>query len=189
MIGFLRFQHKNGIGKKKHSKVQLPLELKAVENMVCHYKLRACALLHGMNIHNGHHTAVIFDNGSVIEIDDRVVREATDDWIYKVQSTVYLVFYTKEYNSCNFSTEIDNSLYPGKDGDKTKEGDAREGVFTENGVGKKPKTNESENIKSFYGVSYKYQSICTTKKVGYNLLGSDFKTLEFLVMNNSLFIY
>ncbi len=91
-------------------------------NMVCHYKPRACTLLHhGMN-----YTAVIFDNGSVIEIDDRAVREGTNNWIYKVQSTVYLVSYTKEYNLCNFSTEIENSLYPGEDGDKTKEGDASE---------------------------------------------------------------
>ncbi|CAB4037276.1 Ubiquitin carboxyl-terminal hydrolase 10 [Paramuricea clavata] len=96
VIGFNRFQQKSGITKKNHSRVQLPLELHVVGNMPCQYSLKACALHHGMHIHNGHYTAVIFDNDKIIEIDDHIVKDVTDGWISNVQSTVYLAFYTKK---------------------------------------------------------------------------------------------
>ncbi len=44
---------------------------------------------------------------------------------------------------------------------------------------------ETENILHLYDVSYKYRSVFNTRTVGYDLLGSDFKTLEYPVINNS----
>ena len=37
----------------------------------------------------------------------------------------------------------------------------------------------------FYNVTYKYKSICSRQSVGYDLLGSDFKTLEYPVKDIS----
>ena len=42
-----------------------------------------------------------------------------------------------------------------------------------------------ENIGRFYDVTYKYKSICSRQSVGYYLLGSDFKTLEYPAKNIS----
>ena len=51
-----------------------------MENQPFRYKLRACALHYGMHIHSGHYTAVILDEGKVIEIDDDKATDLTDDW-------------------------------------------------------------------------------------------------------------
>ena len=109
VLVFKRFYQDNRI-KKKHSKVQLPLELEIMENQPFRYKLRACALHHGMHSHSGHYTAVIFDEGKVIEIDDDKATDLTNDWIYRVQSTVYLAFYSKNYASSMHSSKLYNAL-------------------------------------------------------------------------------
>jgi ubiquitin C-terminal hydrolase len=185
VIGFNRFQQKGGIAKKNHSRVQLPLELQVVGNMPCQYGLKACALHHGMHIHNGHYTAVIFDNGKVIEMDDHIVKDVTDDWKSNVQSTVYLAFYTKKYTSLTHSTQLDYSPNSDNDDNKREEEDRDESLLGEYDQGSERSTNETENIERFYDISCKYKSISTKHKVGYTLVGSDFKTLEFPVINNS----
>lgn len=68
VLGFNRFKHKSGSGRKTHSKVELPLEIKVMGDMLYHFNLRACALHHGQSIHNGHYTALIFDDGKVIQL-------------------------------------------------------------------------------------------------------------------------
>ncbi len=171
---------------KNHSKVLLPLEIELTGNTLCRYSLHACALHHGMHIHNGHYTAVIFDNGRVIEIDDHVVRNVTHNWIDIVQSTVYLAFYTKKYTSSTYSKQVDNYPYSGNDTDKRKKEDVSESMFREDDEGnERINMKETENILHLYDVSYKYRSVCNTRTVGYDLLGSDFKTLEYPVINNS----
>ena len=84
-----------------------------------------------MHIHNGHYTAVIFDNGRFIEIDDHVVKNVTDNWIDIVQSTVYLAFYTKKYTSSTYAKQVHNYPYSGNDTDKRKKEDVSESLFRE----------------------------------------------------------
>ena len=175
-LGFNRFKHKDGNGRKTHSKVVLPLEIKVMGNEICHYNLRACALHHGHSIYSGHYTALVFDDGKVIEIDDHVVRDLTDtNWVIKSQSTVYLAFYTKNAGTC-----MANFPKYSKDDEKEK----RKHVKSENMDERQHETsNKPAKIERFYDVTYKYKSICSWKSFGYDLLGSDFKTLEFPMKN------
>ena len=167
-LGFNRFKHKDGNGRKTHSKVVLPLEIKVMGNEICHYNLRACALHHGQSIYSGRYTALVFDDGKVIGIDDHVVRDLTDtNWVIKSQSTVYLAFYTKNTGACkaNFPKYSQD--------DKSESMDEKQHETS----------NKPEKIERFYDVTYKYKSICSWKSFGYDLLGSDFKTLEFPMKN------
>ena len=181
-MGFNRFKHKNGSGRKTHSKIHLPLEIKVMGDTLCHFTLRACALHHGQSIYNGHYTALIFDDGKVIEIDDHVVSDVTDtNWVFRSEHTVYLAFYSKKDIS-NTCTQIDNSPKYCKD----KKDKKRKDVKSENvGKGQDKSSAKPENIERFYDVTYKYKSICSRQSVGYDLLGSDFKTLEYPAKNIS----
>ena len=76
---FTRFVVNNGITRKNSAKVQLPIELKNIGNISCHYELRSSALHHGCQIENGHYNALIVDDYEVFLIDDEVVSDVTDD--------------------------------------------------------------------------------------------------------------
>ena len=78
--------------------------------------------------------------------------------------------------------QIDNSPKYCKD----KKNKKRKDVKSENvGKGQDKSSAKPENIERFYDVTYKYKSICSRQSVGYDLLGSDFKTLEYPVKNIS----
>ena len=173
-LGFNRFKHKNGSGRKMHSKIHLPLEIKVMRDMLCHFTFRACALHHGQSIYNRHYTALLFYDGKVIEIDDHMVSDVTDtNWVFRSERTVYLAFYSKKDIS-NTYTQIDNSPKYCKD----KKNKKRKDVKSENvSKGQDKSSAKPENIERFYDVTYKYKSICSRQSVGYDLLGSDFRTL------------
>ena len=185
VIGFNRFDQNGATLKKKHSKAQLPLELDVTGNTMCRYSLRVCALHHGQTTHSGHYTATIFDKGRVIEIDDHVVKDITENWVYQVQSTVYLAFYTKKYSLINYIEQQETSPHSGNDTDRKKKNDTNEQAIKDNDKANQRNSTNFENITRCYDISSKYQAVCTTQSVGYELLGSNFKTLEFPVRNKS----
>ena len=55
----------------------------------------------GEHIHNGHDTALIFDQDKVLEVDDEQAFDRTANWKEHAESTVYLAFYIKhdDYNN------------------------------------------------------------------------------------------
>lgn len=109
-----------------------------------------------------------------------MVSDITDtNWVFRSERTVYLAFYTKKYIS-NTCTQIDNSPKYRKDNKNEK----RKDVKSENVHERQYKSStKRENIERFFDVTYKYKSICSRQSAGYDLLGSDFKTLEFPVNN------
>ena len=68
-------------------------------NTPCYYTLRSCGLHHGLHhghhINSGHYTALIFNENTVLEIDDEQAHDRTEDWKSHTGSTVYLAFYSK----------------------------------------------------------------------------------------------
>ena len=156
-----------------------------MENQPFRYKLRACALHHGMHIHSGHYTAVIFHEGKVIEIDDDKATDLTDDWIYCVQSTVYLAFYSKNYASSTYSSKLYNAPCPKNDRNEKEKGSTSESSAKEHNGGSQPIVNVADNTECVYDISYKYKHICSVQSEGYDLVGEDLKTLEFPVLNHT----
>ena len=105
---FTRFEVNNRTTRKNSAMVQLPIELKNLGNMLCHYEFRSSALHHGTQIENGHYNAFIVDDYEVFLVDDEVICDVTDDWLYRVQRTVYLAFYTKKSPSYSLTEPMDN---------------------------------------------------------------------------------
>ena len=64
-------------------------------NTPCYYTLRSCGLHHGHHINSRHYTALIFNENTVLKIDDEQAHDRTEDWKSYAGSTVYLAFYSK----------------------------------------------------------------------------------------------
>ena len=109
---FTRFEVNNGTTRKNSAKAQLPIELKNLGNISCHHEFRSSALHHGTQIENGHYNALIVDDYEVFLVDDEVICDVTDDWLYHAQHTVYLAFYTKKSPSYSLTAHMDNQFYP-----------------------------------------------------------------------------
>ncbi|CAB4008571.1 ubiquitin carboxyl-terminal hydrolase 8 isoform X2 [Paramuricea clavata] len=92
---FKRFQIDEDQREKNHAKVSLPrhFSLSAGENYRS-YNLISCALHYGKRIDCGHYTAVVFDDNSVLEINDTVIKDVSSYWENYVASTVYVAFYS-----------------------------------------------------------------------------------------------
>ena len=73
----------------------------------CQYVLRVCALHHGTNLYGGHYTALLFEGGNVVELDNTHVKCVTNEWEDRVTSTVYIAFYCKDQNSTLKQAKID----------------------------------------------------------------------------------
>lgn len=183
-LAFKRFEHHNGTENKKHSTIQLPLEIQLEGNMIYRYNIRACTLHHGMHIHNGHYTTIIFDNGGVKEIDDEIVNDVTDDWVRPLQSTVHMAFYKKKYTYTHPEPTKDISCLHSIESETRSASEEVDGACRHLS---KEKTNASEMkiIHSLYDASKKYELICSFKTSGYDLNGPNFKTLELPVLNTS----
>ena len=60
--------------------------------MSCRYEIHSLALHHGNQIETGHYNALIVNSYKVFLIDDEVISEVTQDWLYRAERTVYLIF-------------------------------------------------------------------------------------------------
>ena len=105
---FTLFEVNNGTTRKNSANVQLPIELKNLGNMSCHYEFRSSAMHRGTQIDNGHYNALVVDDYEVFLVDNEVICDVTDDWLYRAQRTVYLAFYTKKGPSYSLTEHIDN---------------------------------------------------------------------------------
>lgn len=76
------------------------------------YEIRSLALHHGNQIENGHYNALIVNCYKVFLIDDEVISEVTDDWLYRAERTVYLVFYTKKGSYYSLTAHLEIKFYP-----------------------------------------------------------------------------
>ena len=138
VIGLNRFDQNGATLKKKHSKVQQPLELDVTGNTMCRYSLQTT--------HSGHYMPTIFDNGRVIEIDDHVVKDITENWVYQLQSTVHLAFYTKKYSLLNYIEQQEISPHSGNDIDRKKKTGTNEQAIKDNDKANQQNRTNFENI-------------------------------------------
>ena len=166
---FKRFSYVNDVQRKKHSIVDLKEEMVISDSESSYYSLKACALHHGEHIHNGHYTALIFDQDKVLEVDDEQAFDRTADWKEHAGSTVYLAFYTKQDDYDN-KTDVET---PDK-------GDSN--IRENQDYIEKREIDETELL---WDVSRQNSLICNVSKFGYELKGRDFKSLEHPVVNNS----
>ena len=169
---FKRFSHAEGVEHKNHSIVDLQKQMVVLGNTPCYYTLKACALHHGYHINSGHYTALIFDENTVLEIDDERARDRSDNWKSHAGSTVYLAFYNKS------NLPIDSAdIVSDEDSDKQSKGNGRNKEINEK--------RDLKVIESLWDVTEQNSVLCCGNEFGYELKGSDFKTLEFPVVNNS----
>ena len=96
---FKGFGHVDTRTKKMHSKVHLQKNITLITDEPCQYDLHACALHHGENLYNGHYTSLLFQDDSVVEIDDTHIKCVTEEWENRSTLTVYFAFYCKHQNS------------------------------------------------------------------------------------------
>ena len=52
------------------------------------------------------------DDYEVFVVDDELICDVNDDWLYRAQRTVYLLFYSKNGPSYFLTTHMDNPFYP-----------------------------------------------------------------------------
>lgn len=193
---FTRFEVNNGITRKNSAKVQLPIELKQLGNMSCHYEFRSLALHHGTQIENGHYNALVVADYEVFLLDDEVISEVTDDWFYRAQRTVYLAFYTIKGPSYSLTTHLENEFYPMR---TENENNKQKSSHTEDRCRERDNSNVRNNssdprfktidetINQVYDASQRHKIICSHKSYCFDedLKGEDFKTLEYPVENTS----
>ena len=176
---FERFSYANGVEHKNHSIVDLQKQIVIMGNTPCYYTLRSCGLHHGHHINSGHYTALIFNENTVLEIDDERAHDTTEDWKSHAGSTVYLAFYSKDnFKEC---ADIDNNMSDAfnHDEDSNKK-NKRKGKNQES-------INEKQElvIESLWDVTEQNLVLCNGNEFGYELKENDFKTLEFPVINYS----
>ena len=186
VLVFKRFSYINHIESKKHSKVDLQKKIVITGNAPCHYVLKACALHHGAHIHNGHYTALIFDDDQVIEVDDERAHDVAKYWKTRADTTVYLAFYTL-MNSCQESDVLfGNNQEDFNNKEAGKQQNNGSSIMRE--IKEKDDDNEKRElfeIECLWDVTEQNSLLCSASKFGYELKGKDFKTLELPVLNNS----
>jgi hypothetical protein len=194
VLCFTRFEVDNGITRKNSAEINLPLDLKQLGNMSCHYEFRSCALHHGTQIENGHYNALILDDYEVFLIDDDVISKVTDDWVYRAQHTVYMAFYIKHGPSYSLTTQLENKFYPmstnnenTEDTSHTENTSQRNNSNVQNSSTDQGFTSADERTNQVYDVSHRNKVICSHRDFCYDddLKGEDFKTLEYPVQNTS----
>ena len=164
----------------------MPIELKNIGNISCHYELRSSALHHGSQIENGHYNASIVDGYEVFLIDDEVISNVTDDWLYLAQHTVYLAFYTKKGPSYSLTMHLENQFYPmTTEIEKTNEDASHTGDKGQEHSNSNVQIDE--RINELYDALWQHKIICSHKFYGYadDLKGADFRILEYPVVNTS----
>ncbi|CAB4021708.1 ubiquitin carboxyl-terminal hydrolase 8 isoform X3, partial [Paramuricea clavata] len=201
VVTFKRFQIDEDQREKNHATVSLPrhFSLNAGENYR-RYNLTSCALHYGQRIDCGHYTAVVFDENSVLEINDTVIKDVSSYWEDFVASTVYVAFYSVIKETTNDGRHSkhnkDDSGNSGKKDDApkyrhTNENDCDE-CEQQGETCAQPENNNSspneEQIFRLWDVSNKDTKICTMTKDGYDLYGKDFKSLEYPLINKSYIV-
>ena len=203
LVMFKRFEYVGTRTKKLHSKVDLQKNIALITDEPCQYDLRACALHHGENLYNGHYTTLLFQDDSVVEIDDTRIKCVTEEWENRSTSTVYLAFYCKNQNS-TFETqdlvaehikisESDTSDVKSKSiksrNAKSLNYTTERNKFKVNDVSSERQIsiiNETNTkLTQIWSAAMKNSKICNVKEQGYDLRGIDFKTLQMSTGNNS----
>ena len=165
--------------------------------MSCRYEIHSLALHHSNQIETGHYNALIVNSYKVFLIDDEVISEVTDDWLYRAERTVYLIFYTNKGSYYALTVHLENQFYQIAESEKE---DNEQIVSQSADRSQERNSTRNSSTSGFTSLNERLARCtmlhsdpkchivyCSHKSYcfDHNLKGEDFKTLEYPVDNTS----